>query len=427
MDKTRGKTATLFSHLYFQVILGVLLGVIIGHFNPVVGESLKPLADGFIKLVKMVLAPIIFGTIVVGIAKMGNLKEVGRVGIKALIYFEVVSTLALVIGLVVVNVMRPGAGMNIDPTTLDTTSLASYTSATKSTDAVSFFMDIIPTSIADAFVKGNMLQVLLFSVLFGLALAQLPDRGKLIVDVIDSVLHGLFGIVGFIMRLAPLAALGAMAFTIGKYGLNSLNSFGKLIGCVYLTSFVFVVVVLGGIARMNRISLWKFLRFIKDEILVVFATASTEAVLPQMMVKLEQLGCAKPIVGMVLPAGYTFNADGTAIYLTMGAIFVAQATNTSLTLWDQLVILGVLLFMSKGSAGVAGAGFVTLTATLASMGKIPVAGMVLLLGVDRFINEARAVTNIIGNGIATITVARWEKAFDEQQATAILNGTGAKP
>jgi DAACS family dicarboxylate/amino acid:cation (Na+ or H+) symporter/aerobic C4-dicarboxylate transport protein len=427
VGRKHGKTATLFSHLYFQVILGVLLGVIIGFLSPGLGESLKPLADGFIKLVKMLLAPIIFGTIVVGIAKMGNLKEVGRVGIKALIYFEIVSTLALIIGLVVVNILKPGVGMNIDPNMLDTKSLASYTSAVKSPDAVSFFMDIIPTSIADAFVKGNMLQVLLFSVLFGLALAQLPDRGKLIVDVIDSVLQGLFGIVRFIMRLAPLAALGAMAFTIGKYGLSTLSSFGKLIGCVYLASLAFVVIVLGGVARMNHISLWKFLRFIKDEIFIVFATTSTEAVLPQMMVKLEQLGCAKPVVGLVLPAGYTFNAGGTAIYLTMGAIFVAQATNTPLTLWDQLVVLGVLLFMSKGSAGVAGAGFVTLTATLASMGKIPVAGMVLLLGVDRFINEARAVTNLIGNGIATITVARWEKAFDEQQATAILNGAAAEP
>ncbi len=355
MSKTRGKAATVFGHLYFQVILGVMLGVVIGFLNPGLGESLKPLADAFIKLVKMVLAPIIFGTVVVGIAKMGNLKEVGRVGVKALVYFEIVSTLALVIGLVVVNVLKPGAGMNVDPHTLDTSSLASYTSATKSTDATSFFMDIIPTSIADAFVKGNMLQVLLFSVLFGLALAQLPDRGKLIIEVIDSALHGLFGIVGFIMRLAPLAALGAMAFTIGKYGPGTLNSFGKLIGCVYLASLIFVLIILGGIARMNRISLWKFLKFIKDEILIVFATASTEAVLPQMMLKLEQLGCAKPIVGMVLPAGYTFNADGTAIYLTMGAIFVAQATNTPLTLWDQLVVLGVLLLMSKGSAGVAAA------------------------------------------------------------------------
>src|SRR5580698_4477490 len=301
MGKTRGRAATLFGHLYFQVILGVLLGIIIGFLNPVVGESLKPLADGFIKLIKMVLAPIIFGTIVVGIAKMGNLKEVGRVGVKALIYFEVVSTLALVIGLIVVNVLKPGAGMNIDPNTLDTKSLASYTSAAKAPDAVSFFMGIIPTSIAGAFVEGNILQVLLFSVLFGLALAQLPDRGKLIVDVIDSILHVLFGIVRFIMRLAPLAAFGAMAFTIGKYGVATLISFGKLIGCVYLASLAFIVIVLGGIARMNHISLWKFLKFIKDEILIVFATVSTEAVLPQMMLKLEQLGCAKPVVGMVLP------------------------------------------------------------------------------------------------------------------------------
>ena len=422
MGKAKGKVATLFSHLYFQVILGVLLGIAIGFFSPGWGESLKPLGDAFIKLIKMLLAPIIFGTIVVGIAKMGNLKEVGRVGVKALVYFEIVSTLALIIGLVVVNVLKPGAGMNVDPATLDTKSLATYTSAARQQDAVSFFMDIIPSSVADAFVKGSMLQIILFSVLFGLALAQLPDRGKVIVDVIDAILHGLFGIVRFIMRLAPLAALGGMAFTVGKYGLGTLGSYGKLMVGVYITSFAFVFIVLGAIARMSRVSLWKFLRFIKDEILVAFATCSTEAVLPRMMVKLEQLGCAKPVVGMVLPAGYTFNADGTSIYLTMAAIFVAQATNTSLTLWDQLIVLGVLLFTSKGSAGVAGAGFVTLAATLASMDKIPVAGMVLLLGVDRFINEARAVTNLIGNGIATITVARWEKAFDAKQATAVLNG-----
>jgi aerobic C4-dicarboxylate transport protein len=421
MDKANSKVATLFGQLYFQVILGVVLGILLGWLYPRLGESLRPLGDGFIKLIKMLLAPIIFGTIVVGIARMGNLKEVGRVGIKALIYFEIVSTLALAIGLVVVNVLRPGAGMNIDPATLDTRSLATYTSAARQPDAVSFFLDIIPASVVEAFVKGNMLQIILFSVLFGLALAQLPDRGKVIVDVIDSVLQGLFGIVRFIMRLAPLAALGAMAFAVGKYGLGTLSSFGKLIGSVYLTSFFFVFVVLGVIARISRVSLWKFLKFIKDEILIVFATASTEAVLPRMMVKLEQLGCAKPVVGMVLPAGYTFNADGSSIYLTMGAIFVAQATNTPLTLRDQLIVLGISLFTSKGSAGVAGAGFVALAATLASMDKIPVAGLVVLLGVDRFVNEARAVTNLIGNGIATITVARWEKAFDEERAAAVLN------
>jgi aerobic C4-dicarboxylate transport protein len=421
MAQSKSKAATLFSHLYFQVIVAVLLGILIGYLKPHWGGSLKPLGDGFIKLIKMLLAPIIFGTIVVGIAKMGNLKEVGRVGVKALVYFEIVSTLALVIGLVVVNVLKPGAGMNVDPATLDPKSLATYTSAAKSQDVGSFFMDIIPSSVVDAFARGTMLQVILFSVLFGLALAQLADRGKLIVEVIDSVLHGLFGIVRMIMRLAPLGAFGAMAFTVGTYGLGTLLSFGRLMAGVYITSLIFIIGVLGGIARYNGISLWKFLSYIKDEIVITFATCSTEAVLPRMMVKLEKLGCAKPIVGMVLPAGYTFNADGTSIYLTMAAIFVAQATNMHLTLWDQLIVLGVLVFTSKGSAGVAGAGFVTLAATLASMDKIPVAGMALLLGVDRFLNEARAVTNLIGNGIATIVVARWENAFDEKQANAVLN------
>lgn len=422
MEKTRGKLATLFRHLYFQVILAVLLGILIGFLRPDWGVALKPLGDGFIKLIKMLLAPIIFGTIVVGIAKMGSMKEVGRVGVKALVYFEIVSTLALLIGLVVVNVLQPGAGMNVDPAKLDASSLASYTSVAKSRHAVDFFLEIIPSSVVDAFVRGSMLQVILVSVLFGLALAQLSDRGKTIVDVIDSALHGLFGIVRMIMRLAPIGAFGAMAFTVGNYGLSSLASLARLMAGVYLTSLAFIFVVLGAIARFNRFSLWKFLKYIKDEIVITFATCSTEAVLPRMMVKLEQLGCAKPVVGMVLPAGYAFNADGTSIYLTMAAIFVAQATNTHLSLWDQLIVLGVLVFTSKGSAGVAGAGFVTLAATLASMDKIPVAGLMLLLGVDRFMNEARAVTNLIGNGVATIVVARWEKAFDEKRADAVLNG-----
>ena len=426
MDQAKSKASSLLGQLYFQVLLGFLLGIVVGYCWPGFGETLKPLGDGFIKLIKMLLAPIIFGTVVVGIAKMGNLKEVGRVGLKALVYFEIVSTLALAIGLVVVNVMKPGVGMNIDASTLDAKSLATYTTAAKQQDAVSFFMDIIPASFADAFVKGNMLQIILISVLFGLALAQLPDRGKVIVEVIDSVLHGLFGIVRFVMSLAPLAAFGAMAFTIGKYGVGTLGSFGKLICGVYLTSAIFIFVVLGLIAWMNRISLWKYLKFFKDEILITFATASSEAVLPRMMVKLEQLGCAKPVVGLVLPAGYTFNADGSSIYLTMGAIFVAQATNTPLTLSEQLVVLAVCLFTSKGSAGVAGAGFIALAATLASMDKIPVAGLVLLVGIDRFVNAARAVTNLIGNGLATIVVARWEKAFDEKRAGAMLDGTASE-
>ncbi|HUI07571.1 MAG TPA: dicarboxylate/amino acid:cation symporter [Verrucomicrobiae bacterium] len=422
MAKPKRKLAALFSSLYFQVVLGVVLGILIGILNPSWGESLKPLGDGFIKLIKMLLAPIIFGTIVVGIAKMGNVKEVGRVGVKALVYFEIVSTLALLIGLVVVNVLKPGVGMNVDVATLDAKGLATYTSAAQSRNAVEFLMNIIPSSVVDAFVSGNMLPVILFSVLFGLALAQFPDRGRTIVDVIDSVLHGLFGIVRMIMRLAPLGAFGAMAFTVGKYGLASLTSLGRLMLGVYITSLTFIVVVLGAIAWYSRVSFWKFLKYIKDELAITFATCSTEAVLPQMMVKLEQLGCAKPVVGLVLPTGYTFNAAGTSIYLTMAAIFVAQATNTHLTLGDQLLVLGVLVLTSKGSAGVAGAGFVTLAATLASMNKIPVAGLALLLGVDRFINEARAVTNLIGNGVATIAIARWENAFDDKQADAVLNG-----
>ncbi len=422
MQNTNSRAVALFKNLFFQVVLGVLIGVLIGVLKPAWGESLKPLGDGFINLIKMLLAPIIFGTIVTGIAKMGSLKEVGRVGVKALVYFEIVSTLALIIGLVVVNMLKPGVGMNIDAATLDAGSVATYTSTAKSQSIVGFLLDIIPSSVGDVFIRGNMLPVILFSVLFGLALAQLPDRGKVIVAVIDSVLHGLFGIVRMIMYLAPLAALGAMAFTVGRYGLGSLAPLGWLIAGVYLTSLIFIVFVLGPIARANRVSLWKFLRYIKDELVIVFATSSTEAVLPQMMTKLEDLGCAKPVVGMVLPTGYTFNADGTSIYLTMAAVFVAQATNTHLSLGDQLLVLGVLVLTSKGSAGVAGAGFVTLAATLASMDKIPVAGMALLLGVDRFINQARAVTNLIGNGVATIVVARWENAFDQKQADAVLNG-----
>jgi len=427
MDKTSGKTAGPLSQLWFQVVLGALVGVAIGFWFPNFGEALKPLGDGFIKLIKMLLAPIIFGTIVVGIAKMGSIREVGRVGIKALVYFQIVSTLALVIGLVTVDVMKPGAGMNIDAATLDTQSSADYTAAAQQQGAVSFLMNIIPSSIADAFVEGNMLQIILFSVLFGLALAQLPDRGKVIVNVIDSVLQGLFGIVRFVMYLAPLAALGAMAFTVGKYGFGSLGAFGKLLGAVYLASLLFIILVLGVIARLIRVSLWQYLKYFKEEIVIAFATASTEVVLPRMMTKLEQLGCAKPVVGMVLPAGYTFNADGTSIYLTMGAVFIAQATNTPLTLHDQLLLLAVCLFTSKGSAGVAGAGFIALAATLASVGKIPVAGLVLLVGIDRFVNSARAATNLIGNGLATMVVARWEKALDEKQATAMLSGNGQSP
>jgi aerobic C4-dicarboxylate transport protein len=412
----------LFGKIYLQVVVAIVLGIAVGYAFPEFGAALKPLGDGFVKLIRMLLAPIVFGTVVLGIARMGDMKEVGRVGIKALIYFEIVSSLALIIGLVIANLVQPGAGMHIDPATIDTKSIADYTAAARKQSPIDFLYNIIPSSVVDSFARGDMLQIILFSVLFGLALVPVRDRARPLLDVLDIVLNGLFGIVGMVMRLAPLGAFGAMAFTIGRYGLGSLVSLGQLVVSVYGAALLFVFVVLGAIAQWNGFSLWKFLIYIRDEIFVVFGTSSTESVLPQMMVKLEHLGCAKPVVGMVLPAGYTFNADGTSIYLSMAAIFVAQATGTPLTIGDQLVVLGVLLLTSKGSAGVAGAGFVTLAATLSSMDKIPVAGLVLLLGVDRFINEARAVTNLIGNGVATLVVARWEGALDEDRARRVLDG-----
>src|SRR4051794_2355310 len=411
--------------LYVQVLIGIFVGLLLGLLAPNIAVTLQPLADGFIKLIKMLLAPIIFGTVVLGMAKMGNITEVGRIGIRALIYFEVLSTIALVIGLVVVNLVQPGVGMNIDPTRIDAGAISTYTKAAAShSSTVQFFMDIIPHTIVDAFAKGEMLQVIFISVMMGICLVQIGESGQPVVDVIDSLLQALFRFVSLVMRLAPIGAGAGVAYTIGRYGVGSLISLGWLMLAVYITSLVFVVVVLGSIARWSGFPLLHFLRYFKDEILITLATCSTEAVLPRMMAKLERLGCERSVVGLVLPTGYTFNADGTCIYLTMAAIFVAQATNTPLTLGDQLVILGVLLLTSKGSAGVAGAGFVTLAATLASVGTIPVSGLVLLLGVDRFMNEARAVTNLIGNGIATIAIAKWEGAFDRSKAEAAFRDRG---
>ncbi|GHH55077.1 C4-dicarboxylate transporter DctA [[Pseudomonas] boreopolis] len=411
----------LFRQLYVQVLAAIVVGGLLGYFWPDLGTRLQPAAEGFIKLIKMLLAPIIFGTVVVGIAKMGNVREVGRIGVKALVYFEVLSTLALVIGLVVVNVMKPGAGMNIDAGHLDQGAISKYVdSASHSGGVVDFFLNIIPATMVDAFAKGAMLQVILISVLVGVALLQLGERGKPLVQIVDITLQMLFKIVAMVMRLAPLGAGAGVAFTIGKYGIGTIWSLGQLMLAVYATSIVFVVFGLGAVARWAGFPLTRLLRFIKDEILVTFGTCSTEAVLPRMMVKLEQAGVEKSTVGMVLPTGYTFNADGTCIYLTMAAIFVAQATNTDLSLMDQLVVLGVLLLTSKGSAGVAGAGFVTLAATLSSIHTVPVAGLVLLLGVDRFMNEARAVTNLIGNSVATIAIAKWENTFDAAKAREIM-------
>jgi aerobic C4-dicarboxylate transport protein len=407
--------------LYVQVLLGIVIGGLIGYFWPQFGSSLQPLADGFIKLIKMLLSPIIFGTVVVGIAKMSNIKEVGRIGVKSLIYFEVVSTLALVIGLVVVNLMRPGAGMNIDASQINAASISAYVKAADGNHGfVQFLLDIIPTTIVDAFAKGMMLQVILISVLVGVAMVQLGDYGKPLVNLVDILLHALFRIVAMVMRLAPLGAGAGVAFTIGKYGIGTIWSLGYLMVGVYVTTVLFVVFVLGSIAWWSGFPLPQFFRYFKDEILIVLGTCSTEAVMPQMLAKLERLGCEKTVVGMVLPTGYTFNADGTSIYLSMAAVFVAQATNTDLSLADQIVLLGVLLLTSKGSAGVAGAGFVTLAATLSSIHTVPVAGLVLLLGVDRFMNEARAVTNLIGNGVATIAIAKWDGAFNWKQAMEVM-------
>ena len=410
-----GNKVPVLRRLYVQVLIGIAVGVLLGHFYPSVGTDMKPLGDGFIKLIKMLLAPIIFGTIVVGIARMGDLKEVGKVGAKALLYFEVLSSIALIVGLIVVNILKPGLGMNVDPATLDGKSISAYTSAaqTQHAGAVDFIMNVIPKTVVGSFADGNVLQILFFAVLFGAALSRIGKPARPFIDMLDMFLTGMFGIVRMVMVLAPIGAFGAIAFTIGKYGVGSLASYGKLILAVYGTCLLFVFVVLGTVARICRISLMSFLRYIREELLITFGTASTESVLPQMMRKLERCGCEKTVVGMVLPAGYTFNPDGTAISLTIGALCVAQATNIDLSWTQQLVILGVLMLTSKGSAGVAGAGFVTLAATLGSMHTIPVTGLVLLLGIDRFLNEARAITNLIGNGLATIAIAKWEGAFDE--------------
>ena len=405
----------LYKHLYAQVLFAIVCGIILGHFWPETGEAMKPFGDAFIKLIKMIIAPIIFCTVVTGIAGMEDMKKVGRVGGKALLYFEVVSTLALIIGLLVVNTLKPGVGFNADPASIDTKNIASYTTAAKSQSTVDFLMNVIPNTLVDAFAKGEILQVLLFSVLFGLALASAGQKGKPVVRFIDEFAHALFIVVGFIMRAAPIGAFGAMAFTIGKYGVASLVPLAKLMGSFYFTCLLFIFVVLGLIARWAGFSIIRFVAYIKEELLIVLGTSSSESVLPRMMAKMEKLGCSKSVVGLVIPAGYSFNLDGTSIYLTMAAIFVAQATNTDLSLFQQLTILGVLLLTSKGASGVTGSGFIVLAATLSSVPTIPVAGLALILGIDRFMSEARALTNLIGNGVATIVVSKWERELDHAQ------------
>jgi len=394
--------------LYVQVLFAIFCGVMLGIYLPTDAVAMKPLGDGFIKLIKMIIAPVIFCTVVSGIAGMQDVKKIGRVGGKALLYFEIVSTFALVIGLAVANFIQPGAGFNADPHTLDTKSIAQYTEKTKSLTTVDFLLNIIPNTVFDAFAKGDILQVLLVAVLFGFALSLLGERGRPVTKLVDEVSHAFFGMVNIIMKAAPIGAFGAMAFTIGKYGIASLLPLAKLMGSFYLTCFLFVFIVLGLIAKYTGFSITRFISYIKEELLIVLGTSSSESALPSLMRKLEKLGASKPVVGLVVPTGYSFNLDGTNIYMTMAALFVAQATNTDLTLWQQLTILGVAMLTSKGASGITGAGFITLAATLAVVPSIPVAGMALILGIDRFMSECRALTNFVGNGVATLVVAKWE-------------------
>jgi aerobic C4-dicarboxylate transport protein len=408
--------------LYVQVLFGIACGAILGYFWPSAGAAMRPLGDGFIKLIRMMIAPIVFCTVVVGIAQMSALKELGRIGLRALIYFEAASTLALAIGMIVVTVVKPGAGVNADRVPLDVNTVSSYAVAAKSLSATDFVLNIIPTTVVDAFAKGEILQVLLLSVLFGLALLHLGSRVRPLVGLLDQASRALFDVVGMIMRLAPIGAFGATAFTIGRYGLGTLAALGKLMFSVYATCALFVFIVLGIVTRLAGFSIWKLLKYIREEILIVLGTSSSESVLPRVMAKLEHLGCAKSVVGLVVPTGYSFNLDGTSIYMTMGAIFVAQATNARLSLAEELGILAILLITSKGAAAVTGSGFVTLAATLAAFPRIPIAGLALLVGVDRFMSEARAITNLIGNTVATIAIARWDGALDVDRAARVLDG-----
>jgi len=414
--------------LYIQVLFAIVCGVLLGIYLPADAVAMKPLGDGFIKLIKMIIAPVIFCTVVSGIAGMQDVKKIGRVGGKALLYFEVVSTFALVIGLFVANVMQPGAGFNADPHTLDTKAIAQYTDKAKAQTTTDFVLNIIPNTVVDAFAKGDILQVLLVACLFGFALSMLGERGRPVAKLIDEISHAFFGMVNIIMKAAPIGAFGAMAFTIGKYGVDSLLPLAKLMGSFYLTCALFVFIVLGAIARFTGFSITRFISYIKEELLIVLGTSSSESALPSLMRKLEKLGASKPVVGLVVPTGYSFNLDGTNIYMTMAALFVAQATNTDLTLMQQLTILGVAMLTSKGASGITGAGFITLAATLAVVPTIPVAGMALILGIDRFMSECRALTNFVGNGVAALVVAKWEKELDmEVLAKELANPSPSAP
>ncbi|GLU35034.1 dicarboxylate/amino acid:cation symporter [Trinickia caryophylli] len=421
MSTPRGGRKPFYRTLYFHVLVAIVLGVILGHFAPSLAVKMKPLGDAFIKLIKMVIGPIIFCTVVTGIAGMGDMKKVGRVGGKALLYFEVVSTFSLVVGLVAGHLFRPGAGFNLNPAAIDTKALAGYTTAAQHQNTVDFLLHIVPDTFASAFSTGNVLQILLISVLFGAALAALGERGKALAGIIDQFAHTCFGIVHIIMKVAAIGAFGSIAFTIGTYGIGAVLPLLKLIGSFYLTLVVFVFLVLGAISRALGFSIVRFMSYIREEILIVLGTSSSEAALPQMLEKLERLGCSKSVVGLVIPAGYSFNLDGTNIYLTMAVLFIAQAFNVELSLTQQLTLVGVAMLTSKGASGVAGAAFVMLTSTLLVFPLIPVSGMVLILGIHRFMGTGLAIVNTIGNGVATLAISAWERELDRAKLNAAMS------
>lgn len=421
-DATKGAPAPRkpYQHLYVQVLVAVAAGIVLGHFWPGLGAELKPLGDAFIKLVKMIIAPVIFLTVVTGIAGMSDLEKVGRVGAKAMIYFLTFSTLALIVGLVIANVVRPGDGMHIDPASLDAAAVQGYAAKAHDQSLVGFLLNIIPGTAFSAFASGDILQVLFFSVLFGIGLSMMGERGAPVMSVLKTATQVIFNIVHIVMKVAPIGAFGAMAFTIGKYGIGSIANLAMLVGTFYMTALFFVLVVLGAVARANGFSILRLIRYIKAELLLVLGTSSSESALPALMEKMEKAGCSKPVVGLVVPTGYSFNLDGTNIYMTMAALFIAQATDTPLALGDQILLLLVAMLSSKGAAGVTGSGFITLAATLAVVPSVPVAGMALILGVDRFMSECRSLTNFIGNAVATVVVARWEGELDRDRLNATL-------
>jgi aerobic C4-dicarboxylate transport protein len=415
VEQPKPKNKPFYATLWVQVVFAMVLAVLLGYFNPDRAIAMKPLGDGFIRLITMVITLIVFCTVVTGIAGMQDMKKVGRVGGKALLYFEVVSTLALIIGLVVGNVVKPGSGFHVNAATLDAKAVSEYAGQAKAQSVPDFLLHIIPTTAVDAFAKGDMLQVLLVAILFGFSLSMVGPKCKPVIDLFDALTHAVFGVVGILMRFAPIGAFGAMAFTVGKYGIASLGPLGKLILTFYACCFFFVIVVLGSVAAIAGFNIFKFLVYIKEEILLVLAVSSSETALPTLMEKLERLGCSKSLVGLIVPTGYTFNTDGSSLYMTLAALFVAQATNTPLTLGQQITLFAVAVLTSKGASGVQGASFIALVGTLSVIPTIPVAGMALILGIDRFMSMFRAVVNMIGNGVATLVVARWEKELDRQQ------------